>query len=162
MDTIRISLLHSKYPISYNKKYISHFLLFVGQKLTQVRRIKSVLRINIFPLNLLSCVQKALKNMQTKFHSDRMKNKHFIEVSNTCPTITLTRFINCRKQVAFCTNMSHFTRCIMGFIQFWINMADYQGRSSSNRNAVSDDSNGKQRQTERLPNFRQCFLSVPN
>ena len=25
MDTIRISLLHSKYPISYNKKYISHF-----------------------------------------------------------------------------------------------------------------------------------------
>ena len=25
MDTIRISLLHSQYPISYNKKYISHF-----------------------------------------------------------------------------------------------------------------------------------------
>ena len=25
MDTTHISLLHSKYPISYNKKYISHF-----------------------------------------------------------------------------------------------------------------------------------------
>ena len=25
MDTIRISLLHSKYHISYNKKYVSHF-----------------------------------------------------------------------------------------------------------------------------------------
>ena len=25
MDTIRISLLHSRYPISYNKKYISIF-----------------------------------------------------------------------------------------------------------------------------------------
>ena len=42
----------------------------------------------IFPVNLLSCVQKALKNIQTKFHWDRMKHKHFIEVSNICPTIT--------------------------------------------------------------------------
>ena len=25
MDTMRISLLHSKYPISYNKKYVSQF-----------------------------------------------------------------------------------------------------------------------------------------
>ena len=64
-------------------------MLFIGQKLTQVRRIKSVLRIYIFPLNLLSCVQKALENIQTKFHWVRMKHKHFIEVSNICPTITL-------------------------------------------------------------------------
>ena len=65
------------------------FMLFIGQKLTQVWRIKSVLRIYIFPLNLLSYVQKALKNVQTKFHWDRMKHKHFIEVSNICPTITI-------------------------------------------------------------------------
>ena len=54
---------------------------FIGQKLTQVWRIKSVLRIYIFTLNLLSCVQKALKNIQTKFHCDRMKHKHFIYFS---------------------------------------------------------------------------------
>ena len=64
-------------------------MLFIGQKLTQVWRIKSVLRIYIFPLNLLNCVQKALKNIQTKFHWDWMKHKHFIEVSNISPTITL-------------------------------------------------------------------------
>ena len=40
-------------------------MLLIGQKLTQVWRIKSVLRIYIFPLNLLSCVQKALKNIVT-------------------------------------------------------------------------------------------------
>ena len=44
----------------------------------------------IFPLNLLSYVQKALKEIQTKFHWDRMKRKHFIEVSNICPTTTLS------------------------------------------------------------------------
>ena len=71
MDTIHISLLHSKYPISYNKKYISQ------SKLTQVWRIKSVSRIHIFPLNLLSCVQKALKNIQTKFHWVRMKQSNY-------------------------------------------------------------------------------------
>ena len=66
------------------------FLLFIGQKLKQVWRIKSVLRIYIFPRNLLSCVQKALKNIQTKLHWDLMKCKQFIEVSNIYPTITLT------------------------------------------------------------------------
>ena len=70
------------------------FLLLIGQKLTQVWRIKSVLIIYIFPLNLLSCVQKALKNIQTKFHWDRMKHKKFIEVSNICPTITLSTKYN--------------------------------------------------------------------
>ena len=69
------------------------FLLFIGQKLTQIWRLKSVLRINIFPLNLLSCVQKVLKNIQTKFNWDRMKHKHFIEVSNICPTITLSSIL---------------------------------------------------------------------
>ena len=64
-------------------------MLFIGQKLTHVWRIKSFLRIYIFPKNLSSCGQKAWKNIQTKFHWDRMKNKHFIEVSNICPAITL-------------------------------------------------------------------------
>ena len=69
------------------------FLLFIGQKLTQVWRIKSVFKIYIFPLNLSSCVQKVLKNIQTKFHWDRMKHKTFIEVSNIFPTITLMYLI---------------------------------------------------------------------
>ena len=65
-------------------------LLLIGQKLTQIWRIKSVLRIHIFPLKLLSCVQKALKNIQTKFHYwDRVTHKHFIDVLTICPTITL-------------------------------------------------------------------------
>ena len=66
----------------------SIFLIFAIYR-SKVWRIKSVLRIHIFPLNLLSCVQKTLKNIKTKFHWDRMKHKHFIEVSNICPTITL-------------------------------------------------------------------------
>ena len=69
-------------------------MLFISQKLTQVWRIKPVLRIYIFPLNLLSCVQKSLKNIQKKFHWDRMKHKHVIEVSNICPTITLKQSIS--------------------------------------------------------------------
>ena len=28
MDNIHISLLHSKYPISFNKKHISHFAIY--------------------------------------------------------------------------------------------------------------------------------------
>ena len=67
-------------------------MLLIGQKLTQVWRVKSVLRIQIFPLNLLSCVQKALKNIQAKFHWDQMKHKHFIEFTNICPTITFSPF----------------------------------------------------------------------
>ena len=88
MDTIRISLLHSKYHISYNKNCISHFC-YLSKVNTSLKSRICFENIYIFPLNLLSSVQKALKNIQTKFHWDRMKHKHFIEVSNICPTITL-------------------------------------------------------------------------
>ena len=55
----------------------SIFLIFAiyRSKVNISWRIKSVLRIYISPLNLLNCVQKALKNIQTKFHWDRMKHK---------------------------------------------------------------------------------------
>ena len=74
-------------------------MLLIGQKLTQVWRIKSVLRIYSFPLNLLSCVQKALKSIQTKFHWVRMKHNYFIEESNICPTIILNRIIGITNSV---------------------------------------------------------------
>ena len=93
--------------------YIS-FLLFIGQTLTQVWRMKSVLRIYIFPLNLLSCIQKALKNIQTKFHWDLMKHKHFIEVSNICPTITLRTSL---RQHSYWTNIINSPQCVCDSIE---------------------------------------------
>ena len=37
-------------------------------------------------------VKKSFKDIQAKFHSDPMKNNHFIEVSKICPTRTLNVF----------------------------------------------------------------------
>ena len=43
-----------------------------------------------FSSEFIKLCQEALKNIPTKFHSDRMKHKHFIEASNICLTITLS------------------------------------------------------------------------
>ena len=47
-----------------------------------------------FPSKFIKLCPENLKNIQTKFHCDRMKHKHFIEVSNICPTIILIYSVN--------------------------------------------------------------------
>ena len=92
------TLLYTFHYFSLNTPYLvirSVFLIFAIYRSKVNTSLKNKIcfeNIYFFPLNLLSCVQKALKNIQTKFHWVRMKHKHFIEVSNICPTITLKCF----------------------------------------------------------------------
>ena len=49
MDTIHILLLHSKYPISYNKKYFSHFFATYRSKVNTSLKNKICFENTYFP-----------------------------------------------------------------------------------------------------------------
>ena len=66
MDTIRISLLHSKYPISYNKKYISHFFYYRSKVNTSLKN-KFYFENIYFPSKFIKLCPESLKE-----HTDKI------------------------------------------------------------------------------------------
>ena len=65
MDTIRISLLHSKYPISYNKKYISHFYHCLSKVYTSSKN-KICFENIYFPSKFIKLYPESLKENTDK------------------------------------------------------------------------------------------------
>ena len=88
MDTLRIEILKSKYPISYYIKYVYSFFFFFfffaiyRSKVNTSSKNKIFFENICFPQNLVNGVQKDLKTIQTECRWDRIKSNHFIEVSN--------------------------------------------------------------------------------
>ena len=87
MDPICISLLHSKYPISYNKNVSLIFAIYRSNVNTSLKN-KICFENIYFPSKFIKLCPESLKE-HTDTISLRSDEKHFIEVSNICPTITL-------------------------------------------------------------------------
>ena len=83
-------ILNTRYLI-IRSIYIS-FLLFIGQKLTQVWRIKSVLRIYIFPSKFIKLCPESLKEHTDKISLRMDETQTFYSSSNIYPTITLKAY----------------------------------------------------------------------